>query len=251
MGGKQNRGARPVTADEIARLLIPQVRFLRAAGVPFELVEQVLRAEFRRKIPKTKMGRVEHVQFNNQCARLIANWKVLSDYLNPKGYPRDLPLKGRRGFIELSKLSAPGVRPADLLKLLVEFGSVVKMRSGLLRLRTRAFLAKAPASQAVAFEPNMQFLVDCAHVIQDQLNISTGRRRDGIRFWRAVDNHWIPERYVQSFMSFSKRRGMELMEEIEDWLDEHEISRESGMGKKLRRLGVGVFSVSDPSTYSL
>jgi hypothetical protein len=44
---------------------------------------------------------------------------------------------------------------------------------------------------------------------------------------------------------------MELMEEIEDWLDEHEISRNSSVGKNLRRLGVGVFSISDPSTYSL
>ncbi len=248
---KGRRGERTVTANDLSRLLGPQIRFLRAAGVTIDEAEQALRTEFSRKIPKTKSGRVEPVRFNNQCARLIANWKVLPEYLNPKGYPRDLRLRGRRSFVELSKLSAPGVKPSDLLQLLSEFGSVGKLRSGLLRLRTRVFMTKVPAGKIIAYEPNMQFLVDAARVIEDQLEIPAGRARTTPRYWRAVDNHWIPERHLRAFMLFSKRRGMELMEEIEDWLDEHEISRNSSVGKNLRRLGVGVFSISDPSTYSL
>ncbi|MFO1400421.1 MAG: DUF6502 family protein [Steroidobacteraceae bacterium] len=250
MSVKKRRSAQAVADSDIAHLLIPQIRFLRAAGVTFEQLAPVLRAEFRRKIPKTKRGRVEQVRFNNQCARLIANWKVLPDYMNSNGYPRDLRLSGRRGFSELAKLSAPGVRPSDLLRLLREFRSVTTLRSGLLRLRTRAFMAKAPTGKVVAYEPNMQFLTDAARVIEDQLEVSAGRTRSAPRYWRAVDNHWIPERYIGSFMSFSKRRGMELMEEIEDWLDEHEISRDSSVGKNLRRLGIGVFSISEPSSYS-
>ena len=250
MSDKSRRHARAVAGSEIASLLIPQIRFLRAAGVTLDQMEQVLRIEFRRQIPKSKRGRVEHVRFNNQCARLIANWKVLPDFLEPTGYPRDLKLTGKRSFVQLAKLSAPGVKPSDLLHLLYEFGSVVRLRSGLLRLRTRAFMAKAPKGRVVAFEPNMQFLIDAARVVDDQLEISAGRARNAPRYWRAVDNHWIPERFASSFIAFSKRRGMELMEEIEDWLDEQEISRDSGKGRNLRRLGVGVFSISESSAYS-
>lgn len=250
MSDGRRRGAQSVASSDIAYLLIPQIRFLRAAGVTLEQFETILRSEFRRKIPKTKRGRVEHVRFNNQCARLIANWKVLPDYLDKTGYPRDLRLKGRTSFAELAKLSAPGVKPSDLLQLLREFRSVTTLGSGLLRLRTKAFIAKAPTGKVVAYEPNMQFLIDAARVIEDQLEVPSGRARSAPRYWRAVDNHWIPERYLRAFMSFSKRRGMALMEEIEDWLDEHEISRESSVGKNLRRLGVGVFSVSEPSIYS-
>lgn len=251
MPGKKKRGAQSVASDEIARLLIPQIRFLRAAGVTASQMEEVLKAEFQRQIPKASRGRVERVQFNNQCARLIANWKVLPDFLDLKGYPRDLKLNGRKSFVELAKLSAPGVKPKILLDLLCEFGSVSRLGSGLLRLRTRAFMAKAPAGRVVAYEPNMQFLTDAARVVDDQLRTSVGRTRHPPRFWRAVDNHWVPERHLRSFIFFSKRRAMELMEEIEDWLDEHEISRESGKGKNLRRLGIGIFSISDRSEYSV
>ena len=250
MSNKSARGKRAIASSEIAQLLIPQIRFLRAAGVTLDQMELVLRAEFRRKIPKTKRGRVEHVRFNNECARLIANWKVLPSYLNAKGYPRDLRLNGRGGFGELAKLSAPDVKPSDLLRLLVEFKSVRRLGSGLIRLRTRAFMAKAPTGTVVAYEPNMQFLTDAARVIEDQLEISAGRKRSAPRYWRAVDNHWVPDKFLRDFMAFSKRRGMELMEEIEDWLDEHEVSRDSAFGHNLRRLGIGVFSVSEPSAYS-
>jgi hypothetical protein len=249
MTGKK-RGAYNASSSEIAQLLIPQIRFLRAAGVTLVQAERVLRAEFRRKIPKSKKGRVERVRFNNECARLIANWKVLPDYLDSTGYPQDLKMRGRGGFLELARLSAPGVKPSYLLHLLHEFGSAVKLPSGRLRLKTKAFLAKRPAGDTVAYEPNMQFMIDTARVIEDQLGVSAGRSRGASRFWRAVDNHWIPERYARGFLSFSKRRAMELMEEIEDWLDEHEISRESGVGRNLRRLGVGAFSISEPSSYS-
>jgi hypothetical protein len=246
----KKRDAQTVSNIDVAHLLMPQIRFLRAAGVTFEELHSVLRAEFRRRIPKGKIGRVQRVLFNNQCARLIANWKVLPEYLDSTGYPRDLKMRGSAGFLELARLSAPGVRPSSLLVLLRQFGSVTKLRSGKLRLKTRAFLAKTPAGRVVAYEPNMQFLTDAARVIEDQLDVSVGQNRVAPRYWRAVDNHWIPERHVRDFMSFSKRRGMVLMEEVEDWLDEHEISRDSGKGKDLRRLGVGVFSVSEPSLYS-
>jgi len=85
MPGKKRRGAQSVASDEVARLLIPQIRFLRAAGVTASQMEEVLKAEFQRQIPKASRGRVERVQFNNQCARLIANWKVLPDFLDLKG----------------------------------------------------------------------------------------------------------------------------------------------------------------------
>ena len=250
MRDRGKSGMRADAPEELTQLLVPQIRFMRAAGVTREQVDCVVDSEYRRKVPKTKRGRVERVRFNNQCARLIANWKVMPEFLNSTGYPRDLRLKGRHSFVELANLSAPSVRPIELLKLLLEFKSVVKLRSGLLRLRTKAFMAKAPSGKIVAFEPNMQFLIDAARVIEDQLEISAGHARSAPRYWRAVDNHWIPERYLRDFMSFSKRRGMALMEEIEDWLDQHEISRDSGTGKNIRRLGVGVFSISEPSEYN-
>jgi hypothetical protein len=239
-----------VSATEAEQLLSPQIRFLRAAGVTLEELNQILRSEFRRRIPKERLGRVERVKYNNQCARLIANWRVLPEYLDRTGYPRDLQMRGAGGFLQLAKISAPGVKPSDLIKVLQRFGSISKMKSGKLRLKTKVFMCKTPAGQVVAFEPNVQFLIDAARVIEDQLNISVGRGQVAHRYWRAVDNHWVPARHVRDFIAFSKRKGMMLMEEIEDWLDEHEATRWCAGGTNLKRLGVGVFAISDHSAYN-
>jgi hypothetical protein len=239
-----------VPAKEVRQLLAPQIQFLRAAGVTLDELSQALRSEFRRRLPKDSVGRVERIKYNNQCARLIANWKVLPDFLDHTGYPRDLPLRGVGGFHHLAKISAPGVKPGDLLTLLHRFGSIAKTKSGRLRLRTKIFVCKTPAGQVVAFEPNIQFLTDAARAVEDQLNVHIGQGRFAHRYWRTVDNHWIPARYVQDYIAFSKRRGMVLMEEIEDWLDEHEATRYCDSGRNLRRLGIGFFAISDHSAYN-
>ncbi len=249
MGAAKRKPTR-VSTTEVSELLAPQIRFLRAAGVTLEELNQILRSEFRRRLPKEHLGRVVPVKYNNQCARLIANWRVLPEFLDHTGYPRDLQIRGDGGFLQLAKMSAPGIKPGELLRVLQRFGSVTKTKAGKLRLRTKVFMCKTPAGQIVAFEPNIQFLIDASRVIEDQLNTTNGRRRGAHRYWRAVDNHWVPDKYIRDFTAFSKRRAMVLMEEIEDWLDEHEATRDPERGRDLRRLGVGVFSISNDSEYN-
>jgi hypothetical protein len=216
--------------------------------VPLAELEAIARSEFRRNQPTKKYGRVQRVSINNHCARLIANWKVLPQFLDSKGYPRDLKVGGPSGFVDLAKISAPDVSPKDLLNVLMQFGSVSRNKSGRLRLRSKVFMCTTPAGGVVAFEPHLQFLIDAARVIEDQLQIPVARNRGPKRYWRTVDNLWVPSEHAEEFLAFSKRVAMVFMEEIEDWLDQHEIESRDRRTKKLSRLGVGLYAICERST---
>lgn len=232
---------------EVSELISPIVRFLRASGVAQETLEAAIRSEYRRRHAGSKSRRVKRVGINNQCARLIANWKVLPRFLDHSGYPRDLHLRGAGGFLELAKISAQNVEPMLMLRVLQQYGAIAKTRSGRLRLKTKVFICKTPAGRVVAFEPNVQFITDAARVVDDQLRGSGSRGRSRGLYWRMVDNHWVPAKHIQAFIAFSKRRTMMLMEEIEDWLDEHEATGGSKVNSNLARLGIGLFTITERS----
>ena len=68
-----------------------------------------------------------------------------------------------------------------------------------------------------------------------------------MRYWREVENATVPAEFSREFIAFSKRRVMALMEEIEDWLDQHKMVKRSKRTKKLMRLGVGLFAIAEQS----
>jgi hypothetical protein len=239
-----------VSATEAEQLLSPQIRFLRAAGVTLEELNQILRSEFRRRIPKEKLGRVERVSvaMADLCGTLIANWKTRPEYLNGNGYPRDLALRGNSSFAQLSRLSAPDVTPTTLLKLLQRFGAIKKLPSRKFRLTSKLFNCTHPTGHVIAFEPNLGFLVDAAHVLADQIGGPAAGRQRPMRYWREVENAAVPAEFGREFIAFSKRRVMALMEEIEDWLDQHKVVKRPKRPKKLMRLGIGLFAIAEQSS---
>ena len=245
--GVEKVNVKTASRSEIATLLAPILRFLRESGASREDVLRIVEGYFEQRVKHTKAARVRRVLLNNECARLISNWRVLPEFIDRTGYPRDLSIAGDRGFRSLAKISAARSRPAELLQVLQQYGAVAKTRGGKLRLLTKMFQCKTPSGRVVAFEPNAQFIIDASRVIEDQLEHGeSGGRRRGL-YWRAVDNHWIPVKHVRSFLEFSKRRTMLLMEEIEDWLDEHEARLSDGRTEDLHRLGVGAFAIVEPS----
>jgi len=249
MGAARRKPTR-VSATEVGDLLAPQIRFLRAAGVTLEELNQILRTEFRRRLPKRELGRVEHVSvaMADLCGTLIGNWKTRPEFLGRNGYPRDLAVRGNSSFAQLSKLSAPNVAPRTVLKVLEKFGATRKLSSGRIRLASKVFNCTHPTGQLIALEPSLAFLADAARVLEDQVIRHGIGRQNRPRYWREVENSSIPAGLSSEFMAFSKRRVMVLMEEIEDWLDQHKVDGQGNRRKRLMRLGIGLFAIAERST---
>jgi len=242
---------RPVGSltSELRQLLRPQIRFLRFAGVTLEEFAEIVDSEFRRSDPRLQLGRLERVTvaLANHCGILIANWKTLAEFLDRNGYPQSLALRGRNSFTELAQRSAPSVPMQTLLALLQRFGVTRKTPSGRIRLTSKVFNCTHPTGRAIAIEPSLGFLIDAAHVLVDQIDRKSSRKQGPMRYWREVEDARIPAELRAQFIEFSKRRVMTLMEEIEDWLDEHKILAGPGKRRKLVRVGIGLFAIAESS----
>jgi DNA-binding transcriptional MerR regulator len=249
MSDKRRRSAQNVASSDIAHLLVPQIRFLRAAGVTLETITKILRHEFRRPPPKTRAGGLEHVsvELADHCGNVIANWKAQPEFLSRNGRPGDLSRLGSSGFAKLVKLSAPGTPSKRILEVLVRYGAVKRLSNGKLRLMSKLFNCTHPSGHVIAFEPSVAFLADAARVLEDHVDTQESRARRPVRFWREVEDATIPQEFVSEFSAFSRRRVMVLMEEVEDWLDQHRIVDIAHNRKKLVRLGIGIFAVAERS----
>jgi hypothetical protein len=243
----KNRKQVGTSASEVRQLFAPVIRFLQAAGISLDEFEAIVRDEFRRQLPRRSPGRVEHLATSvvDHCGVLIANWKTRPEFLSRNGYPRNLLLRGPNGFSHLAKISAPKLSVTAVLSVLLRFGAVKKTRSGRVRLMSKFFDCTHPANNLVAFEPNLQFLIDAAHVLDDQLGPRTKRSEAPARYWREVENPVVPMKYAREFITFSKRRAMALMEEIEDWLDQHASTTEQDRQGRHLRLGMGLFAIAE------
>jgi hypothetical protein len=243
----KKRDAQTVSNIDVGHLLMPQIRFLRAAGVTLEDFGRILSAEYRRKNFRRRNNRVEHVsvELANHCGILIANWKTQPDFLSNNGRPADLAHRGNGSFAALANLSAPQVRPKKLLDVLTRYGAIKKLPSGKVRLTSKLFNCTHPSGQLIALEPSLAFLADAARVLEDQVGARSSRARQPVRYWREVEDSTVPREFVDEFIVFTKRRVMVLMEEVEDWLDEHKVIGTRGRKRDLMRLGIGIFAIAE------
>lgn len=250
MSDNNKRRAQAVASSEIASLLTPQIRFLRAAGVTLETIESVLRTEFQRTAPRMRVGGMEHVsvEMADHCGNVIANWKTQPEFLSRNGRPADLARQGNASFARLARLSAPKIPPVRILKTLLRYGTVKRLGTGKLRLTSKLFNCIHPSGEVIAFEPSIAFLADAAKVIQDHVDTQASRKRRPVRYWREVEDAHIPQEFLKEFATFSKRRVMVLMEEVEDWLDQHKVLDLRSNRKKLVRLGIGIFAIAERSS---
>jgi hypothetical protein len=232
-------------AQQVKRLLTILVRFLRASEVPPEYMESVIRSAYQRAFPAgMKVARVESVKVDLDCAQVVLHWRTLPEFLNDLGYPRELQSRGRGGFRELVQKTNPKLDPAKLLRDLKKFGSVVVTRSGRLRLVTDVHLGSTPSGKVMAFEPNIQFLIDAVGAVDDQLDVRLARKGTARRYWRDVENLRVPAEHYAAFIAFSKRRVMAFNGEIQDWLDQHAKSSRRN-NKKFMRLGIAAFAIAE------
>jgi|SRR5579862_8923788 len=220
-------------------LLVPIEAFLIKSG----LSRSQLLSEFRLAVKHASSSKLKviHLALGEDVSSVVNRWLRDPIYLNSAGRPADLPLKGIRSITTLVKASQSRISANAALKMLIEFGIVRRVQSAKYRLMRR--LVDFGHSEYLPFEPNFKFLVDATRV-------STSRLRDAKKtpglFWQCADNSRIDARLARAFLQFAQQRSLSFMHEINDWLDEHEWkpSRSKRKSIRLRRLGIGLFGIS-------
>ncbi len=251
-------------------LLRPLIRMLLRAGVTWQTAASLLKAEFvavatedyglhgrptnisrvailtgvsRREVSRlrkaAKGSEPEPLRRLNDATRVLTGWHLDPDFASA-GQPRTLPFEGGPGsFTDLARRYAGDIPAVTMLRELLRAGAVAKAPDGHLTALTRYYMPN-PLEPGALLQAGGT-LRDLGDAIEH--NLTRGPATPSRLVGRATNTR-IPARHRAAFRDFLQARGQAFLEEVDEWLSRHELAAADG-GRRLHRLGVGVFHIED------
>jgi len=236
---KTRQGKTVVDSKRAWSLLFPIAAFLHAGGMTSQTALEIFDAALIRA-SKTAAGRkMVRIGHPAHYADVVGAWLRGKRFLDRSGWPRALPLKGRAGFSSLVKSVAKDADPLNVLAVLMRYGNVKRTKSGTYELIRPFFYSSGP--KTMAYEPLAGFLSDLSCTLSNILKRSRNWRGPDL-FWQKAENAQISEATAKRFTAFAKERGLIFLDELDDWLEAHS-ERKSANRRRLRRIGLGIFSI--------
>lgn len=179
-------------------------------------------------------------------ARVLHAWHVDRRFVGRDGKPRDLVFQDDvTGFCALVRAVAGDVPPGAVRTELKRAGAVLDLEDGKLRAVKRYYVPGNVDEKAITVMSGMVFPLTSgiAH------NADPGRKVGGFIQRYAFSQTLRPE-MVDQFRTWSREQATRFIEEVDDWLAEHEEEGESpSVGEQVdyRNAGIGVFYYEGPS----
>lgn len=181
-------------------------------------------------------------------SRVLHAWHVDKRFLESDGRPRDLDFQdGSPNFCDLVRAVAGDVPPGAVRTELRKSGAVIDLDDGRLRAVKRYYVPGNVDEKAITVISGMIFPLAYGVVH----NADPARTTDGFfqrfAFSQNLDPDAIPE-----FRSWSRDQATRFIEEMDDWLAQHEV-HDSGAPDRdaeSRTLGIGVFYYDGPTAES-
>src|SRR6267142_7063886 len=169
----------PSTQD----LLLPILTFLRKSGIPQSRLLMECRSAIRQAGASKSQLKVVRIGFGYVSSSIVNRWLRDPSFLNHAGQPDDLSVRGVRSISSLLKACQVTLAPTKVVALLVEFGTVRRVRSGKYRLVRRCLNFMIP--EYLPFEPNFRFLVDATLASTRRLGVPHNLPK---LFWQCADS---------------------------------------------------------------
>lgn len=174
----------------------------------------------------------------NRAIRVLSGWVNDPEFQDEDGRPARLPVEGERGSFHNLVRKYSGDIPTQAMLAVLESGrSVAREADGRVRLLRAAYL---PADDP---EEGLRILgTDTAELIATiDHNLRSGP--DARWFQRKVSNAGVRPGDLPAFRALAAERAQALLEELDEWLAEHEVDEEQGCYASL-----GIYYHQDCST---
>ena len=270
MDANTDNGAKNPTLSASRRLLEPVVRLLLRSGITWkEFAEvaktvfvQVATAEFGIRGRPTNLARVAILTginrrevarqrqlsepdqpaqpvFMNAAQRLLSAWHQDPDYLDTTGAPRAVPAEGPPpSFADLCDRHGGDLPASALLKELRSVGAVRAGAAGTWIAAARTYIPLQMDSDKVLRAGEV--LNDIGTTVVHDLIAPSGV---ALRFERRAENDSVDAQALPEFREFLEHEGQAFLERIDDWLTRHAVAPGKTAGRRVIRLGVGMYHI--------
>ncbi len=172
----------------------------------------------------------------NRAMRVISGWLNDPRFLDTTGEPRELAVDGEENsFSALVKSYSGDIPTKAMLAELLRVHIVEQTSEGLLRLRQHAYIpSNDPVDKIRIFGSHVSELLSTI-----DHNLDPERDKEPF-FQRRVSNDRLPASEVPRFRALAARRSQALLEELDQWLIEHEGENGAPEGEEDPRMSVGL-----------
>ena len=173
----------------------------------------------------------------NRAVRVLSGWITDSAFSNKKGAPKELPIKGKTNSFEALVARYSGDMPyKSMLQELIRIGSVEKTGDDKVKLLRSVYIpSKEEAAKYTTLGDDVSLLISTIkHNILEVEQPS--------RYQRKVCYDQIPAKYITEFRQLADERSQQLLEELNDWLAQHDLDRHPDLkADKPMKIGLGIY----------
>jgi hypothetical protein len=224
-------------------MLSQALAFLLDTGMPPQELAACLRAQAAQlehgkltRCAESKSAQLAHVTFN--ASQVTRQWTCDVDFTGADGEPRVLPLYGRHSLSTLIKAYFPRSRVRAAVRWMCTHQLIEQIPRGRYRLLSRTVLVGQP--DPVQFGWTVWQL--CRHLSTAVENLKTSNLKNR-HLHRVARVLHLPPAKIAKFREFAKGRAGSWLEEIDDWLQDHDAATPARGGVEV---GVHVYSYAVP-----
>jgi hypothetical protein len=259
-----------VIYEALIRVLRPLVRIMLRSGVTYKAFAEVVKAvyvdiasnEFRipgRKqtdsriavitgLSRKEVSRVSGLKLPqdapdpviyNRAARVINGWTQDPAFLDEQGEPRVLAFdEGSPNFSDLVRRHSGDAPPRAVLDEMERVKAVSRSDDATLRLVMRAYVPQLDDLEKISL---MGGAVGQLILTMDR-NFDSESERD-MHFQRIVSNDKLDPAAAAEFNEFAREESRKFLEKLDNWLAEHEASKQriQMFSGDLQRVGLGLY----------
>ena len=259
----------------VLKLLQPLIRILLRNGIPFgtfadlakhvyvkiameefglpnrkqtasrvSIITGLTRKEVSRIQGLSEIENEETIERYNRAARVVSGWVRDSRFLDSTGQPAVLPVEGNGvSFSELVRHFSGDMPVRAVLDELDRVGVIDHLPDGRIRLLSRAYI---PVTGEV---DKLGILGTDVRDLICTIDNNITREADQRLLQRKVSYDNLPDDIIPEFRKLSAQKGQSLLEELDDWLSQHDRDNNpsvSGTGR--HRAGIGIYYFEEDST---
>lgn len=229
-------------ASQLEDLLYPALLVLVRAGLADETICQHFNAALdkaRKAPPQANLRNLPNVETTRE---VVSVWTTNPKYQTVRGAPKVLKKQGPNSFQALVAEASGDAAWEEILSNLISLDNVSVTSTGRIRLLRNFLLVKTTAE--LAYEPTLRFISDACRAASSSLEGGPGKE-ELEKYWRAVELSGLTEKIERQFYIYTKKRTLQLLQELNEWLVSRRTSiPRDGLKYGRRRVGLGVFFVS-------
>jgi len=179
------------------------------------------RKEVKRLAEKQLAPGDEQNQKYNRAIRVISGWLNDKRYSSAAGVPLVLDIEGSdNAFSALVKNYSGDIPPRTMFNLLEKSGCIEKIE-GKVQLISHAYV---PGNDPVDM---INIFAADTHELMETIVHNMSSEQQQKWFQRKVSTHQLDVKHIDAFHKYSSRRSQSLLEDLDNWLSEHEAQTEA------------------------